>query len=79
MAEKAKSDSSNKSWRVDLEGFDRQCIPLGDLLEHAPSQYCFCRPTREPMGDHELWIHHAVDAREYFEPDYQPWFQEKPI
>jgi hypothetical protein len=42
-------------------------VPVDDLREHDPEN-CWCCPT---FNEDIMWVHHAMDKREEFEPDYQ--------
>jgi hypothetical protein len=47
---------------------DIHVIPVNDLREHVESSSCWCAPAQDdecPL----LYIHHAADMREHFEPD----------
>lgn len=52
---------------------DVHVTPIDDLREHDTSRFCWCRPTIE---HHEAWagaalvVHHALDGREFSEPDH---------
>ena len=41
-------------------------VPVDDLREHDPEN-CWCCPT----FNEDMWVHHSMDKREEFEPDYQ--------
>ena len=51
------------NWRI----FSQHVMPIGDLHEHIADPKCFCKPT----DDDGVWVHHSLDKREEFEPDYQ--------
>lgn len=51
--------------------------PLGDLIEHDTEhrEDCPCGPVVEPVERADgsfgwLYVHHALDGREFREPDY---------
>ena len=39
-------------------------VPIDDLRGHEPTE-CWCGPT----FDEDVWVHHAMDKREEYEPD----------
>ncbi len=51
---------------------DAHVMPIGDIIEHVQWLSCPCRPRvvcEMPHG--RLIVHHAADAREYEEPDFE--------
>ena len=48
---------TNGTWHV---------IPVFDLREHEDSADCWCKPKQDDENL-SLWIHNAMDEREYFE------------
>lgn len=38
-------------------------IPLGDLREHIPFPYCWCRPVRDFQCE-QVFVHNSADGRE---------------
>lgn len=47
---------------------DYHVVPLNDLVQHLQLRQCLCHPAVEefPNGN-AVVVHHAADAREYFE------------
>jgi hypothetical protein len=41
-------------------------IPVLDLRNHESSKDCWCKPQQDDENE-SLWIHNAMDEREYFE------------
>ena len=39
-------------------------LPVGDLIEHIESHWCWCKPT---ITDDNIIIHNSSDGREFFE------------
>lgn len=58
------------SWGV----VGRHVIPVDDQREHYTIVHCWCIPTI----DDGVIIHHALDCREYYEPDFDPTVQQRP-
>jgi hypothetical protein len=48
---------------------DVHVLPINDLIEHSETRGCVCRPDVQDLGGGIVVVHHAADAREYFEPD----------
>lgn len=48
---------------------DVHVMPVRDVIEHAESRGCVCRPDVQELGAGIVVVHHAADAREYSEPD----------
>jgi hypothetical protein len=53
-------------------------VPVGDVVGHdvEHGDECLCGPTVEPVMRDDgscgwLYIHHALDGREFSEPDHQ--------
>jgi nicotinamide mononucleotide adenylyltransferase len=42
-------------------------VPVDDLRAHVEAPGCWCAPTQD-AEEPRLWVHHAADMREHFEP-----------
>jgi len=45
---------------------ERHVIPVDDYREHECSTDCWCKP-KEDEDVYDLWIHNALDQREFYE------------
>lgn len=59
-----------------MTGDDVHVVPLGDLIKHVDDGGdCPCGPTTKPVPREDgsfgwIVVHHALDGREFGEPDY---------
>lgn len=57
---------------------DVHVLPVNDLREHVTGRACWCRPSLVDETDEgavvegAVVVHHALDGREYHEPDHVP-------
>ncbi len=57
-------EAERQAWEaIALPSGERHVIPLDDLKPHAETPQCWCEPT----DDEGVWVHHAMDRREFYE------------
>ena len=70
-----------KNWTLTWDKTDlsagKHVTPNEDLRVHELSQFCWCGPVADDCGVFIIWAHHALDGREYREPDHDPAFSPK--
>lgn len=42
-------------------------LPVGDIYEHEASPYCLCGPETRIEEKGVIYVHHALDGREFEE------------
>jgi hypothetical protein len=56
--------STFPAWEAILvRGYERHVVPIDDFRPHCEMPSCWCSPT----DDDGVWVHHAMDRREFYE------------
>ncbi len=58
-------------WEVVETETEVHTMPVNDIRIHYTSESCPCSPYKEPGGKRMAYMHHAFDAREFYETPHK--------